>query len=628
MSGICGIIRVDGGSVPPEATTPMTEVASYRGPDGVTEQSGASWSAAYLALWITPEDAVDAQPASSGSSWLVADARIDNLDELRGLLSADLAGAPPTSSAVLHASFRRWGPACVDHIVGDYAFVLWDAVRHQVFAARDHSGVRSLHYAFDGTRLVFATEVKQVLAAPGMTARLFEPAVAGYLAGGYSRPEWTFYEGIRTLPPGHLLEVSRDGAHARRFWNPDPARRIRYVREASYAEHFRDLLEESVRTRIRSPRPVGVMLSGGTDSGSVTSVAANLRRVDPGLTPELRTYSFAFEDLPDSDERAISDAIVTEHGLPAVPVPGDDAWPLSGFPQYGPERDSPFAWVYQHMMDRSAAMAAGDGVGVLLTGEGGDELVGDEVYDLAGMVMARPFRLRREVEALAARWETNPKRVVKRDVLRPLRRRLAAFPGLEPLAPRSAGSRPYRAPVVSPALARHSDLDRLVLDAPRHLWQDLTPRERRRVRLTGNHLPRLLAWQEHLHARHGLGAAMPLADARLVRFVLAIPPWVVNTPSETKRIIRRAVRGVMPESARQGARKVIPLGLYRRGMNERGVSVLKDLGQGRELVRRGFVDPGALAEAVDVHLSGQTPKYDLWWALTMEWWLRTYWQDA
>jgi asparagine synthase (glutamine-hydrolysing) len=403
----------------------------------------------------------------------------------------------------------------VDHIVGDYAFVLWDAVRDQVFAARDHSGVRSLHYAFDGARLVFATEVKQVLAAPGVTAQLFEPAVAGYLAGGYSRPEWTFYEGIQALPPGHVLEVSRRGALARRFWNPDPPRRIRYLRETSYAGHFRELLDEAVRTRIRSPRPVGVLLSGGTDSGSVTSVAANLRQVDPDLTPELRTYSFAFEDLPDSDERAVSDAIVAAHGLPAVPVPGDDAWPLSGFPQYGPERDSPFAWVYQHMMDRSAVMAAADGVGVLLTGEGGDELMGDEVYDLAGMIAARPFRLRREVEALAVRRETDAKRVVKRDVVRPLRRRLAALPGLEPFAPRSPASRPYRAPVVSPDLARRTDLDRLVLDAPKHRWQDLTPRERRRVRLTGNHLPRLLAWQEHLHARHGLGAAMPLADARL-----------------------------------------------------------------------------------------------------------------
>lgn len=629
MSGICGVIRTDGGAADPAVPGDMAAAAAYRGPDGIRVRSEGAMAMAYLSLQLKPEDARDDQPALSGDVWLVADARIDNLEELAPLLDNELAGAPPTTSAVLHAAFRRWGVSCPQRLVGDYAFVVWDARRRQIFAARDPSGVRSLHYRLERSRFLFATEIKQILAAPGVPRALFEPAVAGYLAGGYERPEWTFYEGIRQLAPGQALEAWDGGSRVWSFWDPAPDRPIRYLRESSYAEHFRGLLEEAVRCRIDSPRPVGVLLSGGVDSGVVTSVAAHLRRMDGSLAPELRTYSFAFTELAASDERRVSDRIVARFGLPSTAVPGDDAWPLSGYPTDGPDVDSPFIWVYRRLIHRGVEQAARDGVGVLLTGEGGDELLGDEIFDLLGLALnLRLPTLRREAGALARERDIQTRDVLRRRVLRPLRRSVSRFPGLEALGPRPGKtSLPHPGSWVDEGLARRTDLTELVRESPKHAWDRLSPLERRRLRLTSGHLPRLLAWQERLHAKAGVGAAMPLADQRLVRFVLAIPQWVVNAPSERKRLARRAVRGVMPEDARRTARKAIPIDLYRRGMNERGVDVLRDLIGAREMSRRGYVDPTSLAEQLDQHLRGGSSAYDLWWAATLEWWLRLYWSD-
>ena len=148
----------------------MAMAAAHRGPDGIRVRCGDSAGLAHLALFATQEDSGDEQPALSGDFWLVADARIDNLHELARLLDDELAGRVLTTSAVIHAAFRRWGSACPERLVGDFAFVVWDRRRRQVFAARDPFGVRSLHYRIDGSRFLFGTEVKQILAAPNVSA--------------------------------------------------------------------------------------------------------------------------------------------------------------------------------------------------------------------------------------------------------------------------------------------------------------------------------------------------------------------------------------------------------------------------------------------------------------------------
>jgi asparagine synthase (glutamine-hydrolysing) len=229
---------------------------------------GGGVGLAHLASHVTPESVREVQPRVEGEVVVVADARIDNRAELVAALGG-VVGSGATDVELIAAAYRAWGLESAARLVGDFAFVVWDGERRRLYAARDALGMRSLAYRVEAGRALFATEVKQILAVPGVPARIFEPAVAAFLSGRLPRPEWSFWEGIAQLAPAHAW-TWEEGAGSRtwRYWDVDGGRRIRYRREEEYAEHFLELFRESVRARLRSVRPVGLLLSGGVDSGA------------------------------------------------------------------------------------------------------------------------------------------------------------------------------------------------------------------------------------------------------------------------------------------------------------------------------------------------------------------------
>lgn len=159
------------------------------------------------------------------------------------------------------------------HLIGDFAFVLWDADACHLVAARDPMAMRPLHYRVEERRVLFASDVKQLLAAPGVAVELNESMAAAYLAGNFSDLEHTFYNGIRALPPGSTLHVTPETVNRERHWTLNPDKRIEYAQDRDYIEHFRELFSQAVQDRLRSSSPVGLMLSGGLDSGSIASMA-------------------------------------------------------------------------------------------------------------------------------------------------------------------------------------------------------------------------------------------------------------------------------------------------------------------------------------------------------------------
>ncbi|MDQ3661536.1 MAG: asparagine synthase-related protein, partial [Actinomycetota bacterium] len=205
----------------------------------------------------------------------MADARIDNREELVRTLwgGSHLPDEPPTDAELILEAYRRWGEECPARLIGDFAFAIWDARRGRLFAARDPMAMRALYYRVEPRRVLFGTEVKQILAVPGVPARIFEPAVGAYLAGPFGHMEWTFYEGISQLAPAHALVVDASGQRTWRYWDIDPDFRIEYPTEEEYVEHFLEVFLEAVRCRLRSTKPVGIFLSGGMDSGSIASAA-------------------------------------------------------------------------------------------------------------------------------------------------------------------------------------------------------------------------------------------------------------------------------------------------------------------------------------------------------------------
>ena len=634
MSGICGMVNFDGAPVEPGALEKMAQAAAHRGPDGVRYHTEGAVGLAHLALNIAPESARERQPLASkqGDLVLVADARIDNREDLARTLwgGGRSPGEPPTDAELILEAYRRWGEGCPARLVGDFAFAIWDARRGRLFAARDAMAMRALYYRVEPRRVLFGTEVKQILAAPGVPARIFEPAVGAYLAGPFGNLEWTFYEGVSQLAPAHALVVDAGGQRTWRYWDIDPDFRIEYRTEEEYVEHFLEVFLEAVGCRLRSTKPVGLFLSGGMDSGSIASAAGWLLGRE-GLAEGrvFRAYSWAFEELPQSDERHISSGIASHYGFPVTDVPADEAWPLKDYPAHGPDQDEPWIWPYQTLIEHTLAAARSDGAGLVLSGDRGDLMVGDVVFDHLGLLRAGQLStLWDQLRAHARRSKVSLGRASLSQLLKPLL--LETWPrgteralGLRRRLRRPEHSPPYP-PWVRPEFAERIGLAEIIEQSePRPPVTDHARRMRYELIFTPMHL-RGMVWSERTWARYGLGFADPWSDRRMAEFVMAVPQWRIQRVGEFKRIARLAMRGLMPEQVRQSVAKIAPTPLYHRALKEQARGTVLDLLAGSQAAARGYLDEDALRNYFERFVRGGPERPEVWWSLTLEMWLRQH----
>ena len=636
MSGLCGIVDLSGRQVAAEDLEPMIAAASYRGRDGVSIWTGHGAAIAHQALHATLASCHEHQPWHDENSGLVvvADARIDDRDALtaalpRGAVRQPRAGPPHTDVEFVAAAVLAWGSAGIGRLLGDFAFVAWDTARRRLFAARDAMGMRPLAYHWNGTRLWFASEVKQVLAARGVPARLSERAIAAHLTGSFDDAASTPYRDVLRVAPGHALTVDADGARVARFWNVDPERRVRYRSEGEYAEAFRALFEASVRDRMGTDRDVGILLSGGVDSGAVASMAGHIVRRTGGTPAAIRTYAWQSANLPEVDERHISDQIVDHFGFSSASVAADDHGPLSDYPARGPERDGPYVGVYQALIERALAMAAMDGVGVMLSGTRGDLIVGETVLDAPGLLLSGRVRAVQRDLAAFRRWRgISPIAAIDQLLVRPFLADQLARPWLAPLRAmrrRAGDARTIRAaPWVSESLlSRTGAVGRApnAFEPPAGL-RGVSRRQRYRMVFLGMNME-TLQWLDRLHARAGVAFADPWSDRRLAEFVIASPQWVVQRMVEPKRLAREAMRGVMPESVRVGASKISPEPLYELALRDRASGTVEALLADPMSAQLGFVDAARLRDHYRAYRAGAALDPTFWWALSLEMWLRS-----
>jgi asparagine synthase (glutamine-hydrolysing) len=621
LSGIAGIVTWRGPDQERGPLATMLAAAAHRGRDGSGEWRDGGVALGHLATWTTPESVQERQPLVDGDLVLVADARIDNRADLLRLL--DLAGngssVVTTDADLILAAYRRWGVDCAAKLVGDFAFALWDKAERRLFAARDPMGMRALYYRAEPARLLLATEITQILAVPHVPAEIFEPAVAGYLAGGLAAPEWTMYAGILQLPASHALVATEDGHRTWRYWDIDPEHRIRYRTDAEYEEHFRDVFREAVRARLRSVRPVGLLLSGGLDSGAIASMAGWLLAHEPGVSvPEFRAYCWAFDSLPDCDERHVSRVIAEHYGFPVTDIPVDDAWPLSGYDSHGPHQDDPYFSVQQLMYDRTFAAAGHAETGVMLSGDRGDEQVGMWVYDLPGL--ARRLGVRhflRELAEFRSHHRLSTLGALRKHLLKPV----LYGTGMRFSVP--LHSQPWLDDAFARRIGGVEALRRGPVP-PIRGWA----REQRYGLVFRFGGVRIASWLARLAASAGMDTADPWADRRIAEFVLAVPQDRVNRISEPKRLARRALGPLFPPEALRAVEKRIPSSLWDLGFrdNERGTmfSFINESHAGA----RGFLDAAALSRDYHEYLRTGKTRHDWWWAVTLEVWLRKYWSHS
>ena len=329
MSGFAGIVRTDGTPVAPDELAPLMEAIAARGP-----HARGTWrkgpSAFGHTLFRTVDDTeTETQPfdlsVPNGDSRcrasvsIVADARIDGrTDLIRKLYEAHHADRTwlkraPDVELILQA-YLAWGDGCVEHLLGDFAFAIWDGRASRLFCARDQMGVKPFYYAAVANVLIFSNALDCVRRHPLVPPALNDLAMADCLLFGSNQDaRTTVYRDIMRLPGGHTLTWTLQGLQIRRYWSLPIEEPLYYRRDDDYLERFNELLEQSVSDRLRLNR-AAVFMSGGIDS---TLLAATAHRQLRGYSDSaVRGYTFVYSSLMEDQEQVYAEAAATHIGIP------------------------------------------------------------------------------------------------------------------------------------------------------------------------------------------------------------------------------------------------------------------------------------------------------------------------
>jgi len=622
VSGIAGLWRLDGRPTQPADLDRMLVRLAHRGPDGSGAWRDATIGVGHRMLHTTPESLRERQPLVSASSDLVltADARIDNRAELCSLLPAPR--SLPDADLIL-AAYERWGETCPEHLLGDFAFAIWDARRQRLFCARDHFGVKPFYYHHRPGRLfAFASEIKGLLALPDAPRRLNETRVADYLVPLLEDKEITFYEEIVRLPPAHWMTVGREGIRRQEYWALDPEREIRLRSDDDYAAAFREIFTEAVRCRLRSAFPVGSMLSGGLDSSSIVCVARKVLAENGGAP--LHTFSATFPSLPECDEREYIEGVLDGDGLKPHFIRGDLINPLTEIDRALYHQDEAFyapnLFLHWGLYD-SASQA---GVRILLDGFDGDTTVSHGIGYLPELARTgRWITLGREVSCLGRHHKRSALSIFLTRAIRPLapevlRRAWRAV---------TAWRDPYPNPntIVSLSFAARIGLEqrRSALERGRSRLAR-APRTDHWSRLTSGLMPFLLEVADRVAAAFSIDPRYPFFDRRLAEFCLALPPEQKLWKGWGRVVMRRALGELLPPKVqwRPGKCDLSPNFIRGLAAANGGVAELASLEDVCQAVD-GFVDRAAVVEAHRRAQATGAEHYALsvWKAVTLALWL-------
>jgi asparagine synthase (glutamine-hydrolysing) len=588
----------------------MVATLRHRGPDAFGYHVDGRIGLGVARLRVIDLETGD-QPIANedGSVHVVLNGEIYNFPALREKLAASgHRFASRSDTEVLVHAWEEYGEHCPEHLNGMFAFALWDRRREQLFLARDRMGEKPLYYAVAQGWLVFASELRAVLAHPAVGREIDLQGVARYLAFDFVPDPHSIVRGVRKLPPAHALIASEAKARLESYWEipfrPDPA-----VDEATWCEEIAGRFDEAVRLRLRSDVPLGCFLSGGIDSTAVATTAARHR-------PGIRTFSVGYAEA-EYDERPYSRIVAERSGTrhEELVVSADDAGRL--LPQLGALLDEPIAdmsFVPLHLLSRAARVS----VTVALTGDGGDELfagyptMAADWWHGAFARLPRPLRgaLRRSSERLPA--AAAPFRDFLRALeYRPEARNQALLGGLPP--ERHAGLLSREAIAALGGFDAYADLEAAVAGCT---TADATARMIHRyckLYLAGQNL----ANADRASMAVGLELRAPFLDHTFVEFMGRIPSRLkLRGFGGLKRLLKRALSDRLPTEilGRDKHGFGVPFGAWFRGPL---AAPLREILEPARIRAAGIFDADAVERLVGEHLRGFRDHRKLLWALVV-----------
>src|SRR5438094_4214495 len=624
MCGICGIAGGDPARGL-ELVGTMCRTMAHRGPDdeGIEQAGGVTLGARRLSI-IDLEGGHQPIHNEDSTVWVVQNGEIYNFPDLRERLVA--AGhtfiTKADTEALVHA-YEEWGEDMVDHLNGMFAFAVLDLRRGRLLLARDRMGIKPLHYAVDGDRLVFASELKALLRDPALRKGIDPLALDEYLAYEFVPSPRSIVRGISKLRPGHTVSWSLANRKLtmRRYWsprlNPEPSSEGRDLDEE--CARLRDVLRESVRKELISDVPLGVFLSGGIDSSAVAAMMTE-------LGGDVKSFSVGFVERS-FDESPHAQAVARHLGTDHHELTLEPAALLGLIPKLPLLLDEPLGDASIIPTYLLAAFTR-QHVKVALGGDGGDELFAGyptlQAHRLAAYYLRAPGALRRGiVEPVVRRLP-----VSRSNLSFDFRAKRFVAGAAHPVAERhqrwmGSFAREERAALLSPALRTQlaagngeglvdefgsfEPLNQaLLIDMRLYLENDI------------------LVKLDRASMMASLEGRVPLLNNDFVAYATSLPLDMKLHGLRTKFLLKRALRGMLPDRILDRPKKGfgIPVAEWFRGpLKEQMQSVLS----ADRLASDGFFEPGAVRRLVADHLSGRRDnRKQLWTLFAFELWHQGY----
>ncbi|HEX4346653.1 MAG TPA: asparagine synthase (glutamine-hydrolyzing) [Vicinamibacterales bacterium] len=627
MCGIAGMVSTD--TLPDGATaiaSRMRDSMPYRGPDESGLHADEHAVLAHRRLSIVDLSSGQ-QPMSNetGDVWVTFNGEIYNHAQVRNALEAEGHVYRTTSDTetIVHA-YEQWGAACVHRFRGMFAFAIWDQRARRLLLVRDRLGVKPLYWTRAGHLLLFASEIKAILASGLVEARANEAALPELLSTRYLSGTETMFRGIHKLLPGHLLTLENGDVRISGYWDVPVGDEPVKGTAADIVHEFRARLEESVRARLMSDVPLGMFLSGGIDSSAIAAIMA--RQIDRPL----QTFSVAFEDRA-CNELEYSRDVARAIGADAHEVVVGDRDFFTALPRLVWHEDEPIAHPSSVPLYFVSALARKH-VTVVLTGEGSDELLaGYGKYQriawnwYAGTVYERmlPRPVRQFIaDTVVPKAPAAARRYLGRSFLSMERTPEAMFydnfAAIRLREQRTLLARSRRSAVTeraayatSSGFFNHAGGSATFLS--RLLYADIK-----------TYLVELLMKQDQMSMAASIESRVPFLDQELVEFAARLPDEWKLSGLTTKRVLREAMKGVLPRSILERPKLGFPVPFshwLRGGWNDVARDVLLD----RRSCERGVIDPAAVSSLLADHAAGRTNAGDrIWSLLNLELWYRTF----
>ena len=639
MCGIVGIVNLDASGIKKDMLESMTRVLHHRGPDDGGLYFDRNIGLGHRRLSIIDLTSAGHQPMSyaDGRYWITYNGEVYNFRDLRvELEQKGYAFKSHTDTEVILAAYTEWGEKCLQRFNGMWAFAIWDSQQRKLFCSRDRFGIKPFYYFYNGSILVFASEIKALLVAEDRCREPNNRMIYDYLAyGRVNHSEETFFSQIRQLKGGTFLEYWPDEKRLQIQPYYDLFKNAGVAQEnGDYERRFYDLFEDSVRLRLMCDVSLGSCLSGGLDSSSILCLVDKLMRENgiklPGGDTIQQTFSSRYEDKR-HDEGFFIDAVVKQTAVKAhftYPTGDHLLKDLSDLVFYQEEHfgsTSVYAqWKVFELMKQS-------GVKVALDGQGADELLGG-YFDYISPLFAdliQTFQWKTFANELRAQVHLRG-RVPRHDLvlaasylfpsalkapirkLRALARSLKAQSGNTLSQEFTAGfpNRYDNEKSVNGGMKSFLDLE---------LYKSLVY----------DSLPAYLRYEDKNSMAHSIESRLPFLDYRLAELAFSLPSEMKILGGTTKRVLRSAMKGLLPEEVRNRKDKIgfsTPEDTwFRTDLNDTVLSVINS----ERFHKRPFFNHDNVKSEIRAHQAGEKNiSATIWRWVNLELWMKMYIDEA